>query len=298
VDELAGDELKNRSPCRAPFRLTPSSQDSATHPTPKIAPVTLSPLPAFTDNYIWCWHDERRALAVDPGEAEPLLRHLEAQALQLEAVLITHHHPDHIGGLPALAARWPGLRVIGPADARIDGLSEIVGAGDAVEVNGERLRVLEVPGHTRHHIAFVIDRPRDGGPPLLFCGDTLFAAGCGRLFEGTPAQMLDSLKQFAALPPATRVCCTHEYTLANLRFALAVDPHNRALQARQIEAAATRAAGQPTLPSSIALELATNPFLRAHEPALREAARYAPEPAADGSELAVFTALRAWKNVF
>lgn len=262
-------------------------------------PRTLAPLPAFSDNYIWWWHEGRRALAVDPGDATPLLAALDAQGLTLDTVLVTHRHADHIGGLPALRARFPDLRVIGPAAGGIQGLSETVQAGQRLQALAEELLVLELPGHTAEHIAFLIEAPRDGGAPVLFCGDTLFAAGCGRVFDGTAAQLLASLKTLAALPPQTRVCCTHEYTLSNLRFALAVDPDNPALQERQQVEVAKRAQGLPTLPSSIALELATNPFLRCREPALRTAARErAPQAATDDGELAVFTALRAWKNQF
>ena len=191
--------------------------------------------------------------------------------------------------------RYPDAAVIGPAGEAIAGLSDRVQGGERRQALGQDIRVLDVPGHTAGHIAFVIDQPSDGGAPLLFCGDTLFAGGCGRLFEGTAAQLQASLAQLAALPGSTRVCCTHEYTLGNLRFALAVEPGNAALQARQQAEQAKRDAGLPTLPTSIALELATNPFLRCTEAAVRQAVA---ARAADASPLAVFTALRQWKNQF
>lgn len=261
--------------------------------------LSLLPVAAFSDNYIWLLHDGQTALAVDPGDAAPLEAALAAHRLALAGILVTHHHPDHVGGLAALRRERPGLRVIGPASEAIDGLTERVHGGQSVQLLGQQLRVLDVPGHTAGHLAYVIDGPSDGSAPLLFCGDTLFAAGCGRLFEGTPAQMLRSLSTLAALPPATRVCCTHEYTLANLRFALAVEPGNPKLHERLQREQARRDALQPTLPSSIALELDTNPFLRCTEAEVQAAARErAPQPAPDVDPLAVFTALRQWKNQF
>ena len=262
----------------------------------------LSPLPALTDNYIWLLHsgqEGRQALAVDPGDASPLEQALDAQGLSLAVILVTHHHGDHVGGIARLRQRWPAVRVIGPAHEAIDTLTERVQGGDTVQALGQHLRVLDVPGHTAGHIAFVIDAPSDGSAPLLFCGDTLFAAGCGRLFEGTPAQMQASLAQLAALPCATRVCCTHEYTLDNLRFARAVEPDHPALLQRQTECQALRAQGLPTLPSTLGLEQATNPFLRWAEPSVIQAAmQRAPQAATGTDPVAVFAALRAWKNVF
>lgn len=262
----------------------------------------LSPLPALTDNYIWLLQsgqEGRQALAVDPGEAGPLEQALDAQGLSLETILVTHHHGDHVGGLARLRARWPGLRVIGPAGEAIEGLTERVQGGDRVHALGQAWRVLDVPGHTAGHVAYVLDAPSDGSAPVLFCGDTLFAAGCGRLFEGTPAQMQASLAQLAALPPTTRVCCTHEYTLDNLRFARCVEPDSDALRQRQAECDTLRSQGRPTLPSTMALEQATNPFLRWAEPGVIQAAtQRAPQPALGSDPVAVFTALRAWKNVF
>ncbi|MFN4116497.1 MAG: hydroxyacylglutathione hydrolase, partial [Inhella sp.] len=231
-------------------------------------------------------------------DAAPLEARLATLGLPLRTILVTHHHGDHTGGLQRLAARYPDCEIVGPAGEAIAGLQRGLSGGDTLHALGQQIRVLDVPGHTAGHIAYVIDAPSDGGAALLFCGDTLFAAGCGRLFEGSPAQMLASLKTLAALPPTTRVCCTHEYTLANLRFARALEPDNATLAAREALERAKRDAGQPTLPSSMALEMATNPFLRCTAPALRAAAARAPQPASDGSELAVFTALRAWKNQF
>jgi hydroxyacylglutathione hydrolase len=256
--------------------------------------MTLFPVPAFSDNYIWVLHDGQRALAVDPGESQGLIAWLQAQGLQLDTILITHHHGDHTGGVDVLRAAT-GARVFGPARETMPEPLSRVSGGEVVEVLGLRFEVIEVPGHTAGHIAYHC--PLVDGSPLLFCGDTLFSAGCGRLFEGTPAQMLDSLTRLAGLRNDTRVCCTHEYTLSNLRFALAVDPDNEALARYASQCQDLRARNLPTLPSSIGLEKQINPFLRAHEPALDRSAR-AHDPDTPPGPLGVFTTLRTWKNVF
>ena len=256
--------------------------------------MTLFPVPAFSDNYIWVLHDGRRALAVDPGESAGLLDWLRTEDLTLESILVTHHHGDHTGGVDALR-QATGAQVIGPARERIPEPLRRVGDGDAVESLGLRFDVLDVPGHTAGHVAYHcadVD-----GRPLLFCGDTLFSAGCGRLFEGTPQQMLASLDRLAALPDDTRVCCTHEYTLSNLRFARAVDPDNTDLQTHEQHCLALRERNLPTLPSSIGREKKINPFLRVHAPALSRAA-HQHDPHTLPGPLGVFTTLRAWKNVF
>jgi hydroxyacylglutathione hydrolase len=256
--------------------------------------MTLFPVPAFSDNYIWVLHDGWRALAVDPGEAHGLTAWLDAQRLQLDTILITHHHGDHTGGVDALRTAT-GARVFGPVrEAMPEPLTRVSG-GDFVEALGLRFEVIDVPGHTAGHVAYHC--PQVDGLPLLFCGDTLFSTGCGRLFEGTPAQMLDSLSRLAGLHNDTRVCCTHEYTLSNLRFALAVDPDNEALARYATQCQDLRARNLPTLPSSIGLEKQINPFLRASEPALDRSAR-AHDPHTPHGPLGVFTTLRAWKNVF
>lgn len=256
--------------------------------------MKLIPLPAFQDNYLWLLHDGQRALVVDPGDAGPVQAFLQQAGLQLEAILVTHHHADHTGGVAELREAT-GARVWGPARERIPEPFTPLTEGDAIEVLGLRFEVFEVPGHTAGHIAYYcadID-----GQPLVFCGDTLFSGGCGRLFEGTPAQMLASLHKLAALPAATRVCCTHEYTLSNLNFAQAVDPHNADLADYRQQCEALRARGEPTLPSSIALEARINPFLRARERAVAQAA-HARDGADENDEVAVFAALRQWKNEF
>jgi hydroxyacylglutathione hydrolase len=257
--------------------------------------MKLIPLPAFQDNYLWLLHDGQRALVVDPGDAGPVQAHLAAHGLQLEAILVTHHHPDHIGGVDALREAT-GARVWGPARERIPQPCTPLSEGDEVEVLGLRFQVLDVPGHTAGHIAYYC--PDFQGAPLLFCGDTLFSGGCGRLFEGTPAQMVASLTKLAALPGTTRVCCTHEYTLGNLKFATAVEPGNSQLVHYRQQCEERRSRGEPTLPSTIALENGINPFLRTRQPAVAQAA-HGHDPAADPADpVAVFAALRQWKNEF
>ncbi len=253
--------------------------------------LEIVPLPAFKDNYIWALRDAKRAAVVDPGEAEPVTEYLAREGLELAAILATHHHPDHVGGIEQLVAARK-VPVFGPKGERIPALTHPVGEGDTARIPelGAEFSVLEIPGHTRAHVAYY-------GLGSLFCGDTLFACGCGRVFEGTPAQMLASLQKLAALPDATRVYCGHEYTLANIRFARAVDPHNAALAAREARAQALRDAGKPTLPSTLGEERATNPFLRCAEPAVVESAdKYLGARAAD--PVRVFAAIREWKNKF
>lgn len=252
--------------------------------------MDLQSLPAFEDNYIWLLRDgDGRALVVDPGQAAPVLAAL-ADAPPLHAVLLTHHHDDHIGGVAALLQRWPGLEVIAPVDERIRTATRRVADGDVLGIGPWRFEVLAIPGHTRSHIAF-------HGAGLLFCGDTLFSLGCGRLFEGTPAQMLASLRRLAALPGPTQVCCGHEYTLANAAFAGVVDPGNQALRERSEDALAMRQAGRPTLPVTLASERACNPFLRSDAPAVRGAIeRHAGRPLSGDVE--AFAELRRWKDGF
>jgi hydroxyacylglutathione hydrolase len=255
----------------------------------------IIPIRAFADNYIWTMREGASAVVVDPGEAAPVLDYLDREGLSLTAVLATHHHNDHVGGIAALLQRFP-VPVFGPARETIPGRTRALGEGDEVDVPGlpARFRVLDIPGHTAGHIALFGDV---GGTPTLFCGDTLFAVGCGRLFEGTPAQMWRSLSSLAVLPSATRVYCGHEYTLANIRFALAVEPDNAALHDRQQREQAKRDRGEPTLPSTIGEERLTNPFLRVSVPAVKAAAeRYAGRPLEGDVE--AFAALRAWKNAF
>lgn len=253
--------------------------------------MNLSALPVFTDNYIWILHDGAQALVVDPGEAASVQAALDAQGLQLAGILVTHHHPDHVDGLAELRPRLRGP-VYGPAREKIPTPFVPLVAGDVVSLMGLSFEVLEVPGHTAGHIAY-LHRPADAAP-ILFCGDTLFSAGCGRLFEGTPAQMYDSLSQLAALPGETRVCCAHEYTLANLRFAAAVEPGNAAIAAHTAWCMDERAAGRATLPSTVARERAINPFLRCAEPEVTASALA--HGAASAQPQAVFATLREWKN--
>lgn len=340
--------------------------------------LQIHPIPAFTDNYIWCLHDGHQAVVVDPGDASPVQRYLQQHSLALTGILVTHHHPDHVAGIAKLVEQWPGIPVWGPAKEHIPALTQALQQGDRVRLAFERgfsveLRVIEVPGHTLGHIAYFAEGqsfgagasgsgvgvqssdsavlssgveaqssgtlpPSSGvgarnagsaapgsdlppkspdtlarssytlpqsldtavpspGFPLLFCGDTLFSSGCGRLFEGTPEQMFASLDQLRQLPAATRVYCTHEYTLSNLKFALAVEPDNAELHQRQAEVERLRAAQQPSLPSNLALERQVNPFLRTDQPAVVEAVtrNCGTRPA---SEAQTFARLRAWKDHF
>lgn len=256
--------------------------------------LDIQPICAFDDNYIWLLIDEQtsRAFVVDPGDAQPVIDTLQAQRLQLAGILITHHHFDHVGGLQALCERYEPI-VYGPKNPAIDGITHRLARGDQADVMGTEFQVLEVPGHTLDHIAFY----HEGEPPLLFCGDTLFAGGCGRIFEGDPPMMLQSLERIAALPPATRVYCAHEYTLSNLQFARAVEPDNTDLERRFKAAQDTRELGLPTVPSELGLELATNPFLRCEALALRTSLEE--QGKLDGnSTVEVFTTVRGWKDHF
>jgi hydroxyacylglutathione hydrolase len=256
--------------------------------------MQIHAVPAFSDNYIWVMAHAGLAVVVDPGDAAPVEAFLAREGLRLTAVLATHHHADHVGGLEALCAHWK-CPSFGPGSERIAGLTHRLREGDRFEAPGLgfELEVLDIPGHTAGHIALV-KRPPE---PLVFCGDTLFACGCGRLFEGTAAQMVASLGKLAALPGATRVFCGHEYTLANIRFSEAVEPNNRALGERRTHEAAKRERGEPTLPSTIALELDTNPFLRWDAAEVVAAAeRRAGHKLAGPVE--VFAQIREWKNNF
>lgn len=258
--------------------------------------IQITALPAFDDNYIWLFQEaeRRHCVAVDPGDSAPVQAWLDAHpGWRLTDILITHHHGDHTGGVLELKARY-GARVLGPALENIPGRDLALADGQRIELLGLVWQVLRVPGHTAGHIALF---SAGSDQPLLFCGDTLFAAGCGRLFEGTAAQMHASLQRLAALPGDTRVYCTHEYTLSNLRFALAVEPDNPALQQRQREATVLREQGRPTLPSTLTLELATNPFLRVNQSAVRQACETHAGTSLPTAE-AVFAELRGWKDNF
>jgi hydroxyacylglutathione hydrolase len=253
--------------------------------------MRLTALPAFADNYIWALvADDGRAIVVDPGQADPVLAAATQQNWRPHTVLLTHHHDDHIGGVAELQARFPGLEVIAPDDPRIPGATRRVGEGERIQALGLELDVVSVPGHTRSHVAF-------HSAEHLFSGDALFSLGCGRMFEGTPPQLLASLHKLASLPPHLLLCCGHEYTVSNAVFARHVDPANAALARRQEEALAMRRDERPTLPVTLASELECNPFLRTDTPAVRAAvSQHLGRPVTD--EVDVLAGLRGWKDGF
>ena len=259
--------------------------------------MNLVALPAFNDNYIWMLHDGRQAVVVDPGDAAPVHLALDRDHLELIAILVTHHHPDHIGGVDDLRPRLRG-HVWGPDDERIPAPIQRLRDGDPLNLLGQSWATLHVPGHTSSHLAYVVHG--SGEPqleaPLLFCGDTLFSAGCGRLFEGTPGQMWDSLSRLGRLPEQTRVCCAHEYTQSNLRFAASVEPGNKDIEHYARICGNLRAQGLATLPTTLSQEQKVNPFLRCKIPEVIQAA--AEHGATDDSPASVLAALREWKNRF
>lgn len=248
-------------------------------------------LQAFRDNYIWVLRKGKKAAVVDPGDAAPVMDYLRAEGLALSAILVTHHHNDHVGGIEALLREYPA-EVFGLAGTSLPGLSHPLEDGEEFILPGLGipLRMLAVPGHTLGHGAYY-------GSNSLFCGDTLFGCGCGRLFEGTPRQMHDSLTRLASLPGDTLVYCAHEYTEANIRFALTVEPGNGHLQARARETRSRRASGLATVPSRLEEELATNPFLRSTSPeVIAAASSHLGRPLS--SPVDVFAAIRSWKDGF
>lgn len=260
--------------------------------------MRIRPLEAFSDNYIWVLDrpGAGNVCVVDPGDAEPVLRLLHAEERGLEAILLTHHHADHVGGVRELLSNFPEAVVHGPATPKIETVTEHMQEGHVFELLKRRFEVLAVPGHTLDHIAYHVPASgKDCG--VLFCGDTLFAAGCGRLFEGTPGLMYQSLQKLSQLPASTQVYCAHEYTVANLQFALAAEPDNAAISERLTEALAIRASGRPTLPSTMGLELRTNPFLRCHTQVARQNTESTAMENAS-NEVEVFAALRRWKDNF
>ena len=259
------------------------------------------PIPAFDDNYLWCIHDGKSALVVDPGDSAPVKEYLLQSGLTLKGILVNHHHADHTGGILNLLNQFGAdIPVYGPAGADIPGRTIVVMEDDKIEITAPRisLKVFEVPGHTLSHIAYFANMQANVVEPMLFCGDTLFASGCGRLFEGTPTQMSQSLAKFAALPKNTLVYCTHEYTLSNIRFALAVEPNNLNLLSWAEKAQALRAQGLPTLPTTIGQELQVNPFMRCDQAEVIAAAKEVSGLQELATPAHVLAVIRAWKDRF
>ena len=258
--------------------------------------LRVVPIPALKDNYIWVIHNNQHAVVVDPGEATPVINYLHSNALSLDAILITHHHADHVDGIDHLCAQTKHVPVYGPENKNIAQLTVHLEDNAWVEVHAlaAKFAIFSTPGHTHDHIAYYLSHQ---GQEWVFCGDTLFATGCGRLFEGTAAEMLASLKKITALPETTRICCAHEYTVDNIRFALAVEPESLALKSWLAKAQALRLNGQATVPTTLAHELNTNPFLRCTQPnIIASAKQYAKRARVNETE--ILATLRDWKNNF
>lgn len=251
--------------------------------------LAIKSIPAFNDNYIWLIQSyDNRCVVVDPGDSAPVIDYLETHQLKLDAILITHHHNDHIGGVAALKRYQPNINIIGPQNDAVAALTHHVKGGDQIDIFDERFLVLDLPGHTLGHIGYV-------GDGKLFCGDVLFSAGCGRIFEGTAKQMHGSLQKLARLPLETEVYCAHEYTANNLAFALAVEPNNAQLHQYRDDVNRLRAQGKSTIPTTIQREKLINPFLRVEEPEVIQSVNHRIE---QFDALSTFTALRAWKDEF
>ncbi|WP_070968492.1 hydroxyacylglutathione hydrolase [Vibrio sonorensis] len=251
--------------------------------------LDIKSIPAFNDNYIWLIENsDRRCAVVDPGDAEPVIRYLEQGGLTLETILLTHHHKDHVGGVSELVRRYPNVTVVGPKNDPVPPLTHSVSEGDQISLFDETFLVVDIGGHTLGHIGYI-------GDGKVFCGDVLFAAGCGRVFEGSMEQMHHSLQKLATLPNETKVYCAHEYTASNVAFALAVEPGNHALQSYREEVNRLRARDLPTLPTTIGQEKAINPFLRVEQPEVMASVSARTEK---NDPIAIFTALREWKNEF
>jgi hydroxyacylglutathione hydrolase len=256
--------------------------------------MNLLPLPAFSDNYIWLLQHQGMALVVDPGESTPVNHWLKENNHRLDCILVTHHHGDHTGGVSDLQREW-GAKVYGPAKEKLGFEYQAMSQGSSLSWHGLNFRTIDVPGHTAGHIAYYAEP--DNQTPLLFCGDTLFSGGCGRLFEGTAEQMLQSMDKLAALPSTTRVCCAHEYTLSNLKFANAVEPDNLVLKDYISKCQQLRAQNLPTLPAELGNEMQINPFLRTRKPSVINAVKKMAPPGTD-KEAEIFAQLRIWKNEY
>ena len=266
-------------------------------------PIRVSPISAFRDNYIWmiCENGSNEVSVVDPGDSEPVLAVLRKEGLSLSSILITHHHADHTGGVKTLLEHFPDVEIYGPMHGTFPIITAAVLDQDRLHVAGMDLRVIQVPGHTLDHIAYYCEIPNSPSAEtagMLFCGDTLFAGGCGRIFEGSPDMMYNSLQKLATLPPAIMVYCAHEYTQANLRFALCVEPSNADVIERLRQVSEARNLEEPTVPSSLSLELRTNPFLRCHIHAVRKSVLESMAISSASSDIEIFAALRRWKDNF
>ncbi|PVZ78172.1 hydroxyacylglutathione hydrolase [Serratia sp. S1B] len=251
--------------------------------------MNLISIPAFQDNYIWLLSNpQQHCVIVDPGEANPVLKTLSELNLTPDAILLTHHHRDHVGGVPEIISHYPDLAVYGPHETVNKGANHLVSEGDILNIGGRQFTVIEVPGHTLGHLAFY-------SAPYLFCGDTLFSAGCGRLFEGTAEQMYDSFQRLAQLPDETLICCAHEYTLSNLKFASAILPLDDQIRTYQKKVEILQSKGEPSVPTTLQLERQINPFLRCHDTDLQKEIGFNLPP----EHLhAVFSELRQRKDVF